>query len=149
MIKRLAVLAILGGFAYGIYYMMTPHAVGGIDVSDAFMRKNGANATAGAAFMTITNGGPADRLIGAEVDFAKKAEIHTHIMDANGVMMMREIEGGLAIGANASAELKRGGDHVMLMGITGPLEDGDTKTIRLIFENAGPVEISVQVDQNR
>lgn len=149
MIKKLAILAVLGGLAYGLYYMVTPHAVSGIQISDAFMRKNGTAATAGAAFMTITNGGPADRLIGAEVDFAKMAEIHTHIMDANGVMMMREIEGGLAIGANSTAVLARGGDHVMIMGITGPVTEGEIKTLRLIFENAGPIDIQIPVDQNR
>ena len=44
----------------------------------------------GAAFLTIRNTGPADRLLGAESGVAR-TELHTHLMQ-DGVMRMRQVE---------------------------------------------------------
>ena len=45
--------------------------------------------------------------------------------------------------------LARGGDHVMLMGLTGPLKDGDSFPLTLTFEHAGNVTVDVVVDSAR
>ena len=39
-----------------------------------------------------------------------------------------------------------GGDHIMLMDLTGKLAPGDTVTLHLMFENAGPVDVQAPVD---
>lgn len=119
-------------------------------VDAAYARAVGASAMAGAAFMEITNqSGQSDRLIGASSTASAMAELHTHIEDNDGIMMMRQIEGGLEIAAGDTALLKRGGDHVMLMGLNGALDTGATIEITLTFEKAGDVVVSVPVDNDR
>ena len=143
--KRLTLSALVLGLVTAL-----PALAGDITVEDSFARAAGANAKAGAAFMRITNGGErAERLLGARSDAAKMVEIHTHKEDANGVMQMIHVEEGFEIPAGASLLLKRGGDHVMLMGLTGPLTDGGEVEITLEFEQAGEMTVIVPVDNAR
>lgn len=119
-------------------------------IEDAYARASSPLAQSGAVFMSIYNHNDYDDvLIGAESDIAERLELHTHIQDSNGMMRMTEIEGGIPLGADETVVLDRGGLHVMLLGLTRPLEQGDTFTLRLIFETSDPVEIEVPVDLER
>ncbi|MCR9127049.1 MAG: copper chaperone PCu(A)C [Rhodobacteraceae bacterium] len=121
-----------------------------IAVEDAYARAASAMAMSGAAFMVLRNAGTEDDvLIAARTDAAKRVELHTHVEDANGVMRMTELEAGLPIPAGAERVLKRGGDHVMLMGLNGPLEQGGQISLTLVFEKAGEVTVVVPVDNAR
>ncbi len=107
-------------------------------------------AQSGAAFFTIMNHGEAeDRLVAATSDAAKRVELHTHIEDDNGVVKMRPIDGGIAVPAGGSHALKRGGDHVMFMGLDAPFEEGSTISVTLTFEKAGDVVVELPVDNDR
>lgn len=91
-------------------------------VMDPYARAASAAAKSGAAFMTLHNmSGEDDRLIAASSDAAKRVELHTHFEVSDGVLRMTEIEGGIPLPAGGMHSLKRGADHVMLMGLTGPL----------------------------
>lgn len=119
-------------------------------VEEAYARAVGASAMAGAAFMQITNqSGQDDVLIAAKTDASAMAELHTHIENADGVMMMREIEGGIKLAVGETAIMKRGGDHVMLMGLNNSLDNGEVVTITLTFEKAGDIVIEVPVDNDK
>lgn len=121
-----------------------------IVVHDAYIRSSTPNSPTGGAFMVIMNHGDADdRLIGARSDIAARIEIHTHIEDADGVMKMVEVEGGILLEAGEMHALERGGDHVMFMGLSQELEQGDTVSVTLIFEKAGEVTIELPVDRER
>ena len=127
----------------------TPLFANDISVEDAFARASRPGAPTGAMFMTIHNAGDAsDRLISAASPVAKLVELHTHI-EEGGVMKMRQVEGGFEIPAGGMHALARGGDHVMLMGLTQSLENGDTVPLTLIFENAGEMALEVTVDNDR
>ena len=130
----------------GLYFFTGTAGDGGITVRDAYARAS--NDRAGAVFMVIENGGPADRLIEARSDAAMKVEIHTH-SEVNGVMQMRQVEGGLAVPAGGQAVLKRGGDHVMFMGLSAAWEQGGSVPLTLVFERAGEVLLDVTVDLER
>ena len=122
----------------------------GIMVKDAYVRSSTPSSPTGAAFMTLMNHGDTDdRLIAATSDVAKRVELHTHTEDANGVMKMSEIEGGIALEAGGMHQMKRGGDHVMFMGLTAPLEQDSEITVTLTFEKAGEMEITIPVDHTR
>lgn len=122
---------------------------GDIVINDAYARASSPAAKAGAAFMQIVNNGDADdRLIAAETDVAVKVELHTHIKDGD-VMQMRPIEGGIVLPAGGEHWLKRGGDHVMMMGLKEPLLDGKEILVTLIFEKSEPVTITIPVDLER
>jgi hypothetical protein len=119
---------------------------GPIHVEHAFARASASPvAKTGAAYVTITNkGDTADRLIGVEGDAAKMLQIHTTEM-TNGVMSMKEVEGGLEVPAGGMIKLEPGGNHVMMMGLKAPLVEGETLPLTLVFEKAGKVEIEVPV----
>lgn len=121
-----------------------------IVVHDAYIRSTTPTSPTGAAFMVLMNHSDSDdTLTGARSDIAKRVEIHTHIQDADGVMRMRQLEGGIVLKAGEMHLLERGGDHVMFMGLTESLEQGAMVTITLEFENAGDMTIDVPVDRER
>ncbi len=131
-------------------HMMLDEDGEGVAIEGGYARANGASAKAGAAFMVIKNfTDEDDRLIGATTSVAMKAELHTHTMDANGLTVMGLLEGGLAVPAHSQVELKRGGHHVMMMGLKQALNDGDVVTLTLMFEKAGEVIVEIPVDLKR
>ncbi len=122
---------------------------GAIKITDAYARVSGASAQSGAAFMVIENtGDTADRLADAKSDVSAKVELHTHKADANGVMQMLHVPEGFVIPAKGTHALARGGDHIMLMGLKAPLNQGDIVKITLVFEKAGEMVVDVPVDLN-
>lgn len=105
-----------------------------------------ASAKTAGGFMAIVNtGAEADRLIGVESAIAAKSEVHESKVDADGVGTMNHID-ALEIPAGGTVSLERGGYHIMFMGLTGPLTEGEMHKATLIFEKAGRVEIEFQVD---
>lgn len=121
-----------------------------ITVEDAYARSASPMAKSGAAFMLIHNSGEtADRLIAVSSDAAARTELHTHLEDGNGVMRMVHVEEGFELPAEGMIAMQRGGKHVMLMGLNDAMEQGETVTITLTFEQAGDVVIEVPVDLER
>lgn len=119
-------------------------------VQDAYARASTAKSTTGAVFMMVVNHSVQDdRLIGVRTDASARAELHTHMETGDGVMKMVHVENGFPIAAGEAHMLQRGGDHVMLMGLTQPMTQGDIITLTLIFETAGEVIVEVPVDLNR
>ena len=95
-----------------------------------------------AAYLSITNHGvTADRLLAVESSLARKTELHT--MDVtNGVMKMRQIDGGINIPAGKTVQLAPGGFHVMLIGLKAPLNADKNYQVTLVFEKAGRVKLT-------
>ncbi len=122
----------------------------GVHIVDPYARSMGMNAKTGAAFMVIENHqAEDDRLIEARSDVAERVELHTHLIDANGVARMVEVKDGFAIPANGSHALERGADHVMFLGIKEPFVDGEAIPVTLVFERAGEVQVEIPVDLSR
>lgn len=127
----------------------TPLIAADISIDDAYARASRPGAPTGAMFMVIRNDADtADRLLAVASPVAQLVELHTHIEDG-GVMRMRPVEDGIEIPAAGTHALERGGDHVMLMGLTQSLDDGTTVPLTLTFEKAGEVQIDVVVDNER
>jgi copper(I)-binding protein len=61
------------------------------------------------------------------------------------VMRMRQVE-EIALPAGQTVELKPGGYHLMFVGLKAPLKAGDKFPLKLRFEKAGEVEVTVNVD---
>lgn len=121
-----------------------------IIITDPYARVSRPGAPSGAAFMIIENTGETtDRLVSASSDAAKRVELHTHIEQDNGVMKMVHVEEGFEIAPGASYALKRGGDHVMFMGLTETLEQGGEVSVTLVFEQAGEMVVAIPVDNER
>lgn len=125
-------------------------AMAEITVTDAYARAASPAAKSGAAFMQIINSGPEDdRLIGAASEAAVKVELHTHKDMGGGAMRMMQVEEGFSVPAGGMHALARGGDHVMMMGLTAPMVQGETVTLTLTFEKAGDMVVEVPVDLER
>lgn len=99
----------------------------------------------GAFYVTLTNNGEeADRLVMVETDMAEIVEVHDVEMD-EGVMQMVPLHDGVEIAAGEEIVFEPGSYHVMLIGITESLLDGEEFTATLHFEHAGEVEITVPI----
>lgn len=118
----------------------------GIAVNDPFARPSPGEGSTGGAFMSIVNNtNQPDRLISAQCPVAKVVELHETV-NVDGVMSMQPRPAGFELPARSTLELKPGGKHVMLMGLTAPLKAGDTVEVTLNFEKAGAVKVQVPVN---
>ncbi|MEE9429196.1 MAG: copper chaperone PCu(A)C [Paracoccaceae bacterium] len=123
---------------------------GDVSIIDAYFRTSGPLAKTGGAFMHIANHSDQDdRLLSITSDIAKRVEMHTHIDAGDGVMLMRQVKGGFAIPAQGMHMLARGGDHLMFMGLTRKVADGDMITVVMTFEKTGVISVEIPVDQTR
>lgn len=116
----------------------------GIMAMEPFAFATAPTAKAGGAYVSLMNHGPADRLIDAKGDIAKRIEIHEHLKDGD-VMRMRQVEGGLELPEGGMIEMGPGGYHVMLMGLKGPLVEGEKFPLTLIFESGTEMAVEVSV----
>ena len=116
----------------------------GVVAIEPFAFATAKTAKAGGAYVSLMNHGPADRLIGAESDVARRVEVHEHIKDGD-VMRMRHVEGGLELPEGGMIEMKPGGYHVMLMGLHAPLEVGQSFPVTLVFESGAEVTVDVPI----
>ncbi|MEE9452855.1 MAG: copper chaperone PCu(A)C [Paracoccaceae bacterium] len=139
-LNKLAFAVIVLVFSAGIAVCET------IKIEHQYVRVSSTISKSGAVFMHIMNiGNEDDKLIAVITDIANMAELHAHIME-DGIAKMREVEGGFEIPAGGMTLLERGGMHIMLMGLTKSLAQGDTVTMILVFEKAGEIIIDVPVD---
>lgn len=117
-----------------------------IIIQDPYMRVATKSAKAGAIFMVIENRAENDdRLIAAHTPVAKRTELHTHIEDGDGVMKMRPVHEGFIVPSGVERTLKRGGDHVMVMGFETTPQEGESVSLILTFAKAGDIVIEVAV----
>ena len=117
---------------------------GQLEVSNAWARATPAKAENGVAYLTIRSPTP-DRLVSVSSPAAKKAELHRMEM-AGMVMKMRPLA-GLDIPAGEPITLRPSGEHIMLMGLNGPLREGQSFPLTLTFEKAGAREVSVAIEK--
>lgn len=120
----------------------------GFHVRDAYARAL-PGARSGAVFLILENHTAAERrLTGATSDAAERIETHTHA-ETDGMMRMIHVEEGFAVPAGGERELARGGDHLMMMGLTRALAQGDEIAITLEFDDGRTEVIVVPVDNDR
>jgi len=99
-----------------------------------------------AVYMVIENTGEQpDRLLHAHCDAAGTVELHETKMEG-GVMKMQPVD-GIDIPAKGTVELKPGGLHVMLIGLTRDLNPGDEIEVELHFDKAGHVPVKAVVQK--
>lgn len=121
------------------------YKVGDLTIDHPYSFETAATAMAGAGYVTITNTGTeADRLIAVEADFPR-VMIHTTTME-DGVASMSHVD-GVDLPAGETITLAPGGYHVMFMGLDGdPFEEGEAVQATLVFEKAGTLEVSFDVE---
>lgn len=116
---------------------------GDLTIQQPWTRAAGQGATA-AGFMEISNrGSAADRLLSASSSMARAIELHTMLRDGD-VMRMRAVD-AIEVRAGQTVALRPGGFHLMLIGLSQPLRQGETVPVTLRFERAGEVQVALSV----
>jgi len=124
----------------------TGSSAGALTVEGAWARPAAAGAES-AAYLTIKGTtGQADALLSASSPDAAMVELHEATTDAQGMMGMHPID-RLDIAAGETVELKPGGYHLMLTGLTRELAVGGTLPLELVFEHAGKMIVQAEIRQ--
>ncbi|MBM6400361.1 copper chaperone PCu(A)C [Phycicoccus sonneratiae] len=98
-----------------------------------------------AMFGTLRNTTDEDITIeGGSTPAAEMVELHETVKNASGEMQMQPKQGGFVVPAGGTYVLKPGGDHVMLMGLTGALRNGAEVSVTL-RTSAGEFALTVPV----
>ncbi len=116
----------------------------GIAVTGAWSRAAMAGRM-GVVYLTITDTGAPDRLIGASSPVATAAALHESF-DDHGVMKMRPVA-ALPVQPGKPVALAPGGYHIMLEGLKQSLQPGQTFPVTLTFAKAGPVTATATVQK--
>ncbi|MEU5210996.1 copper chaperone PCu(A)C [Streptomyces sp. NPDC020742] len=109
-----------------------------LTVDGAYMPQPITDQMAG-AFFTVRNSGGADKLTSVTSDLAKDISMHKTV----GTKM--EQVNSLAIPANGSLDLARGGNHLMFMGLKKKPAEGEKVSIQLHFATSAPLTVQVPV----
>ena len=118
---------------------------GPIAIETPWLRATPGGAKVAGGYVTLRNTGTEpDRLTGAAIPQAGRAEIHSMTTEG-GVMKMAPVEGGLALAPRASVALKPGGYHLMFLDLKDGLKAGETVSGTLTFERAGTVPVTFTV----
>lgn len=123
------------------------YKLGQLEIGHPYARATVPGQPAAGAYLSIENkGSTPDRLVSVTSPVAKSGEIHTMTMEGN-VMKMRELNGGLEVKPGQKIAMQPGnGYHIMLMGLSKPLQAGDKVPATLTFEKAGKVEVTFNVE---
>jgi copper(I)-binding protein len=146
MIKRRILLPLALALLCSVTAAAHDYKLGALEIAQPWARATPPSAPAGGGFLKITNTGTTpDRLISASSPAAELVQVHEMKMDGN-VMRMREVEKGLEIPASGSVTLAPGGFHLMMMGLKGPLKQGTSVLLTLVFEKAGRIDVELAVE---
>ncbi|WP_129973689.1 MULTISPECIES: copper chaperone PCu(A)C [unclassified Pseudomonas] len=133
-IKRAALGLSLLGLAF--------HVSAQTRVDDAWVRATVPNQSASGAFMTVTADSDS-KLLSVASPAAKDVQIHEMTMK-NDVMSMGPVK-SVDLPAGKAVNFDPNGYHVMLMGLTAQLKEGDSVPLTLTVENAKGEKETVEV----
>jgi copper(I)-binding protein len=115
-----------------------------ITVDEVWVRPSLASGNT-AAYMSITNHTDTPiTLTSLTADFAGIAQIHQTVVE-NDIAHMQHLENGMRIGAGETLNLQPGGYHVMLMNVQPALNEGETVSLTLTFDNGESMTVEAEV----
>lgn len=116
----------------------------GLILTDAWARPGSVGGNNAVFFRIENQSYEADSLIDVKCNSAEQAEIHRSTMD-EGVMKM-EYQENVAIPPRGSIRFEPGRYHIMLVNLENDLNNGDTISLTLVFDNAGELIIEIPVE---
>lgn len=130
--------AVLGLTLLGLAFQVSAQT----KVDDAWVRATVPTQSASGAFMTLTADSDS-KLLSVATPVAKDVQIHEMSMK-NDVMRMGPVN-SVDLPAGKAVKLDPNGYHVMLMGLTGQLKEGESVPLTLTVENAKGEKETVEV----
>lgn len=96
-----------------------------------------------AMFGRLTNDGDQTvTIVSVSSDEATEMQLHETVMGDDGSMKMQEKGGGFTIEPGATLTLEPGGNHLMYMELTAPLQAGADSTVTLTFSDNSTLDLS-------
>lgn len=109
-----------------------------LSVSQPWVKAAPSGMTGG--FGILRNTSDADITVtGASTPAARMVELHETVPGTAGAMQMQAKEGGFVIPAGGELPLEPGANHLMLIGLTGPITAGTDVTFTLALAGGGSV----------
>ncbi|NMX41399.1 copper chaperone PCu(A)C [Pseudomonas veronii] len=121
---------------------LAAHASAQVQVSEAWVRATVPGQPSSGAFMTVTADSDS-KLLRVASPVAKDVQIHEMSMKDD-VMRMGPVD-SITLPAGTPVKLDPDGYHVMLMGLTGQIKEGDQVPLTLTVENARGERQTVEV----
>ncbi len=112
----------------------------GLTVTDAWVKAAPSGMTAMFGAVRNTTSAPITIMSGS-TPVAGAVELHETV-EVDGAMQMRPKTGGFVVPAGEVVQLAPGGNHVMLMGLTDPIEPGDQVTVTLTLSNGSTLPVA-------
>jgi len=124
------------------------YKVGTVKVIHPWATPSPVGAPVGAAYLEIRNLGSKPLIfLGASSPNVDHVEIHSMTMDG-GIMKMRPMPDGLKIGPHKTALLNKMGMHLMLVGVTKPLELEEMVPLTLHFKGKPDITVDLYVENS-
>lgn len=112
-------------------------------VSDGWARASVLSSRPAAAYPTLTSDRE-DQLVGVTSPVARRVTLHAVETDARGLRRMVELK-VLNLRPGETVILGPGGMHLMLIGLSGKLEEGAVLPLTLTFASGTTLEVSAPV----
>lgn len=147
--ERIGILGFAAALLFASTHVLLAHQFksGSIEVDHPWSRATPQGAKVAAGYFVIRNeGSTPDRLVSVTADISGKAEIHEMAVNAEGVMTMRPIDGGVEIPPGGEVAFKPGGLHAMFMELKGAVKEGTPFSGTLTFTQAGDIPVEFAVD---
>jgi len=98
-----------------------------------------------AAFLDIKNlSSKSIKIVNVSSDLSEFTEMHTHKLKEDGTAVMTQLK-ELVIDQNSVHSLKKGGDHIMFIGLKKKLVLGDRHKLKLYLSNGSMKEIILEI----
>ncbi len=117
-----------------------------LEVRDAWSRPSLAGGNAAVYFVIANGTAKDDALLSVSTEIAASSELHMSMSEGNDVMTMSPVS-EVPVPAHQNVKFSPGGYHVMLVNVSKSLQIGDTFPIRLVFRNAGALQVQVTVKE--
>ena len=115
-----------------------------IGISHAMMHELAPGQTVGAVYLNLYNNTEKKIVLNSvEAEIADHVEVHRTQYE-DGIMSMRPVN-HLTVPAGGKFQFKRGGHHLMLMGIGSRMQEGDSFEIKLVFNDGQAVTATAMV----
>jgi len=112
-------------------------------VMDGYVRAMPPSVPNSAAYFTLMNHGPATKLVSVSTPAAAEAQLHTLITEGE-LVKMRRLD-SLELPEHATISLGETGNHVMLLGLKAPLQEGQEVPLTLTFADGQSLDIRLPV----
>ena len=121
--------------------------VDAIEIKNAWARPTFALATTAAVYLVLENKHATDdTLLNVRVDNTIAAAVELHdTVHKNDMISMQQIPLPFVIPAASEISFTPGGKHIMLLGLSGPLNSGNSVSLIFEFAQAGLIQADISI----